>query len=330
MEYRSLGPTDLTVSVLGMGLYDASGWPCGFDAMEAAVDRAIDLGITCFDTAPNYGGGESEIMLGRVLGSRRKDVVVVTKCGLGWQGSQVGREKGRDGRRDSILPLVDQSLRRMNTDYLDVLLVHFPDKHTPIDETMGALDTVLQQGKVRSVGVSNFSLDALKECEKTLRIDVVQYHYNAFDRRMEGEILPYCREKGIGFMAWGPLGNGLLAGTYAAQKNFRDADWRGKGDVGEIIIGMYNDDVWERNIRLVDDLKPIAAGLSKTLPQLILRWVIDNPTVSIAIPGILNVTELEDDLGALDWALSGEDLRQIDQAFARHGIDTHPPQLMDP
>ena len=330
MEYRALGSTDITVSALGIGCYDASGWPSGFDEMGAAVDRAIDLGITCFDTAPNYGGGESEIMLGKVLGPRRKDAVVVTKCGLGWQGSQVGRERGRDGRRESILPLVDQSLQRMQTDYIDVLLVHFPDKHTPIDETMGALETVVQQGKVRSVGVSNFSLDGLKECEKTLRIDVVQYHYNAFDRRMEDEILPYCREKGIGFMAWGPLGNGLLAGTYTAQKNFRETDWRGKGDVGEIIIGMYADEVWERNISLVDDLKSIAAGLGKTLPQLVLRWVLDNPTVSIAIPGILNVTELEDDLGALDWALSGEDLRQIDQVFASHGIDTSPPQLMDP
>ena len=330
MEYRKLGPTDITVSALGMGCYDAGGWPSGFDGMGAAVDRAVDLGITCFDTAPNYGSGESELMLGRVLGPRRKDVVVVTKCGLGWQGSQAGREKGRDGRRESILPLVDQSLQRMQTDYIDVLLVHFPDKNTPLDETMGALDSVVQQGKVRAAGVCNYTLDSLRECKETRPIDVVQYHYNVFDRRMEDEVFPYCQEKGIGVMAWAPLGSGLLAGTHAEEKNFGETDWRGRGDVPEIILGMYADDVWARNIRLVNDLKPIAADRGKTLPQLVLRWVLSNPTVSVAIPGMLNVGELEDNLGVLDWALSGEDMRQIDAVFAKHGVDTHPSQLIDP
>ena len=133
--------------------------------MSAMVNRAIDAGITCFHTAPHYASGDSEIMLGRALGTRRKDVVVVTMCGLGWQGSQRDRPKSRDCRRESILPLVDQSLRRMQTDYIDVLQVHAPDVHTPFEETMDAMDTAVQQGKVRAVGVSNFTLDQLKECE---------------------------------------------------------------------------------------------------------------------------------------------------------------------
>ena len=336
MEYRKLGPTDITVSALGFGCHDASRptkglWGEEFiDQMSATVNRAIDQGITCFDTAPHYGGGDSERMLGRALGPRRKDVVVVTKCGLGWQGSEVGRDKGRDGRRESILPLVDQSLRRLQTDYIDVLLVHFPDKNTPFDETMGALDSVVQQGKARAVGVSNFTLDWLKECEATRRVDVVQYHHNMFDRRVEQEIFPYCQQQSIGVMVWGSLGSGILAGTYTAEKDFAKDDWRGKGDAPEVVVGMYADEVWQRNVQLIDDLKPIAASRGQTMAQLALRWVLSHPTVGVALVGILNDQELEEDLGVLDWALSGEDLRQIDAVFAGYGVDTNPPKYVDP
>lgn len=139
--------------------------------MAAAVNRAVDLGITCFDTEKGYGYGKSEAMLGRALGPRRKDVVVVTKCGTHYE----DRPKGRDSRRHVILASVDQSLERLHTDYIDVLLVHAPDVTTPFEETMGALDTVVQQGKVRAVGVFNFTLDQIKECEETREFDVVQY-----------------------------------------------------------------------------------------------------------------------------------------------------------
>ena len=330
MEYRTFGPTNMTVSALGFGCHDSSIgtrslWGEEYiDRMSATVNRAIDQGITCFDTAPHYGGGDSERMLGRALGPRRKDVVVVTKCGLGWQGSQADREKGRDGRRESILPLVDQSLQRMQTDYIDVLLVHFPDKNTPFEETMGALDSVVQQGKVRSVGVSNFTLDQLKECQATQRIDVVQYHFNMYDRRMEQQIFPYCQQQGIGVMVWGPMGVGLLAGAFIADTKFADNDYRGRGGSPEVDGGMFALEHWQRNLRLVDDLKPIAASRGKTMPQLALRWVLSNPAVSVALVGTINTQELEENLGVLDWALSGDDMRQIDEVFARYGVDTHP------
>ena len=334
MEYRKLGPTDITVSVMGLGCYDASvpgTWGDEYiDKMSATVNRAIDQGINCFDTAAVYGAGDSERMLGRALGPRRKDVVVVTKCGFGYEGSQLGRPKGRDSRRESILPLVDQSLQSLQTDYIDVLLVHFADVNTPFEETMGALDSVVQQGKVRYVGVSNFTLDWIKECEATRRIEAVQYHLNMFDRRVEQEIFPYCQQQGIGVMVWAPLGSGLLAGTYTAEKNFGAADWRGRGDAPEVVLGMYDNEVWQRNVRLVDDLKLIAESRGKTMPQLALRWVLSNPAVSVAIPGILNVQQLEDNLGVLDWALSGEDMRQIDEVFARYGVNAYPPAFVNP
>ena len=215
----------------------------------------------------------------------------------------------------------------MQTDYIDVLLIHFPDKNTPFEETMRALDTVLQQGKVRAVGVSNFTLDQLKECQATLRIDVVQYHFNMFDRRMEQEIFPYCQQQGIGVMVWGPLGVGLLSGTFTADTKFADHDYRGRsGGSPGVDGGMFAAEHWQRNLRLVDDLKPIAESRGKTMPQLALRWVLSNPAVSVALVGTLNNQELEENLGVLDWALSGEDMRQIDEVFAKYGVDTYPPK----
>ena len=331
MEYRKLGPTDITTSAIGFGCHDAENhysWGEGYiNRMIPTVRRALDQGITCFDTAPHYGGGDSEIMLGRALGPRRKDVVVVGKCGFVYG----DRPRSRDSRRETILRLVDESLQRLQTDYIDVLLVHFPDKNTPFHETMGALDSVVQQGKVRAVGVSNFTLDWLKECEATRRVDVVQYHHNLFDRRMEPKIFPYCQQQGMGVMVWGSLGSGLLAGTYTVEKNFADGDWRGRGDAQpEVIVGMYANEVWERNIRLVNDLKLIAESRGKTMAQLALRWVLSNPAVSVALVGTLNDRELEENLGVLDWALSGEDMRQIDEVFARYGVDTRPPMFVDP
>ena len=170
----------------------------------------------------------------------------------------------------------------------------------------------------------------LKECEAARRVDVVQYQLNMIDRRVEREIVPYCQRQGIGVMVWGPLASGLLAGTYAEEKNFADGDWRGRGDVPGVTEGMYDQDVWQRNVRLVNDLKPIAKNRGKTLPQLALRWVLSNPAVDVTLVGCLNVPELEENLGAADWELSAEDMRQIDEVFARYGVDTHLPAFADP
>ncbi len=336
MEYRKFGPTDLTVSVLGCGCWDASvpqvagGGGYG-EEMSAAVQRALDLGITCFDTAPVYGGGASEEMLGKALGAHRKDVVVVTKCGFGFQGSAEGRPKGRDARRENILPLVESSLQRLGTDYIDVLLCHFPDTGTPFEETMDAMDTLVQQGKVRYLGLSNFSEAQLKKCHEIRPLEVAQYQLNMFDRRMEPEIFPWCREQGLGVMVWGSMASGLLAGAFTADTTFGDADWRSKGDAaGEIIKGQYALDTFQRNVHLVDELKPIAARRGKTIAQLSLRWVLSNPAVSVALVGTINSRELEENLGALGWAISGEEMREIDEVFARYGVDLYPPVLVDP
>ena len=329
MEYRTFGRTDITVSALGFGCFEYGAGKYG-DEMSAAVNRAIDLGVTCFDTAAMYGEGDSERLLGRALGPRRKDVVVVTKFGFGVEGSAAGRPKGRDSRREIIFASVEQSLQRLQTDYVDVLLVHAPDVNTPFEETMAAMDSVVQQGKVRAVGVANCTLDQIKQCEAVRRIDVVQYDYNMFDRRVEQEVYPHCQQQGIGVMTYGSMGFGLLAGTFTVDTKFADNDMRETGGFHGFTAGMLDQEHRQRNLRLVEDLKPIAASRGKTMPQLALRWILSNPTVSVALVGTLNVQELEENLGVLDWALSAEDMRQIDEVFARYGVDTHPDIILDP
>lgn len=326
MEFRKFGNTDITVSAIGIGGMDyrvpnAAGTDGWGEDMVDAINRAIDLGITCFDTAATYGGGDSERMYGRALGARRKDVVLITKCGIGY--ADRPGALGRDSRRGPVLASIDESLQRLRTDYVDVYLIHLPDLTTPFDETMDALDTVVQQGKARAVGLCNVTMEQVKECQKTRQVDVVQCGYNMFDRRMGREVFPYCEEQGIGVMAFAPLAFGILSGTFTMDTKYRHNDtraisrpnWDG---------GIYTDEAYERNLQLVQDLRAVAEKRGKTLPQLALRWVLSNPSVSVAPIGTHTVAEVEENMGVLEWALSGEDMREIDEVFAGYGVDTVP------
>ena len=328
MEYRRFGPTDMTVSALGFGCWEMGGTYGDVDHSElnAAVNRAIDLGINCFDTAPAYGRGESEAVLGRALGSRRKDVVVVTKCGVGY----TDRPKGRDSRMVSILESVEQSLTNLGTDYLDVLLIHWPDVNTPFDETMHALDSLVRQGKARAVGVSNFTLEQIRECEAVRGVDVVQYGLNMFDRRMESEIFPYCHQQGTGVMVYGPLAFGLLSGTFSADTTFGGNDWRATGGRPGWNAGVFAEEHFQRNLQVVEELKPIAASRGRNMPDLALRWVLSNPAVSVALVGTRTAQEVEANVAGLEWALSGADMERINAVFERYGVDTRPDIVIDP
>ena len=328
MEYRQFGPTDMTTSVLGFGCWEMGG---GYgDIVEAdvtnAVHRAIDLGINCFDTAPAYGRGESETMLARALGARRNDVLVVTKCGVGYE----GRPKGRDSRLVTVMESVEQSLRNLQTDYLDVLLIHWPDVNTPFEETMTALDNIVQQGKARAIGLSNFTLEQIEECAETRRVDVLQYGLNMFDRRVEREVSPFCLEHGAGLMVYGPLAFGLLTGAFSSDTAFGANDWRSTGGRPGWNVGVFAEENFQRNVQVVENLAPVASRRGKNMPQLALRWVLSNPAVSVALVGTRTIKEVEDNMGVLDWALSAADLAEIDQVFDRYGVDTHPDIIIDP
>lgn len=325
MEYRPFGRTGLEVSAIGFGCWEIGG---GYGRIEEAefanaVGRALDLGINCFDTAEGYGLGASERALGQALGHRRKEAIVVTKFGMNYR----DMPDFRDSSRKRVLASIDKSLKDLGTDWVDVYLVHWPDRRTPFEETMRALEDVVRSGKVRFVGVSNFKPEEIEECAQFRRVDVVQYGWNMFDRRMQRDILPLCEEHDIGFMAYGSLAYGLLTGAFTAEIDFGSEDWRARADkMGSIKLfdTLFGPECFPRNLRVVEDLKGIAARHGKSLPQLALRWATTHPIVSTALVGCRTVAEVEDNVGALGWPISEADVAEIDAIFERHGVNPVP------
>lgn len=325
MEYRPFGQTGMQVSAIGFGCWEIGG---GYGSIEEtqfidAVHHALDLGINCFDTAEAYGFGASEQSLAKALGARRKDAIVVTKFGVGYREAP----NFRDSSRRRIMASIEKSLQNLRTDYVDVYLVHWPDVTTPLEETMGALDDLVRQGKVRAVGVSNFRLSQLEACMRIRRVDVVQYGWNMFDRRMQKEIFPYCRDHNIGVMAYGSLAYGLLTGTFTEGMDFGNDDWRARrGRMGAINLfqHLFGEQYFPKNLRVVEELKGLAARYNKTLPQFALRWTLTNPVISTALVGCRTPAEVEENLGALGWSIADSDMQEIDAIFARHGVNPAP------
>ena len=320
MEYRAFGRTGLDVSAIGYGCWEIGGGYGHFDENEvvAAVQRALDLGINLFDTAEGYGYGQSERLLGKALGARRKEAIVVTKFGI----YRPEGEWQRDSRRETALAAIDRSLKALGTDYVDVYLIHWPDRETPLEESMGALEEIVQAGKARFVGVSNFTPDQIETCMATRRVDIAQYGYHMFDRRLEREIFPTIAEHGIGLMTYGSLAHGLLAGAFTPETTFDEDDWRSNGIAFN--IPLFTEEVFARNVAAVEDLKPIAARHGKTMAHLALRWVLSNPVVSVALVGFRRPAEVEEGAASLNWSLDEETLEEIDAVFAKHGVDTAP------
>lgn len=321
MEYRAFGRTGLQVSAVGFGCWETGGLYGHFDEQEviAAVNRAIDLGINCFDTAEGYGFGRSEALLARSLGKRRKDVILVTKFGI----YQTEGKWYRDSSRQQALAAIERSLNYLQTDYVDVYLVHWPDRTIPFEEPLRALEEIVQAGKARFVGVSNFKATEIATCMAARRVDVAQYGYHLFDRRMEREVFPYCQEQGIGLMTYGSLAHGLLTGTFTPETKFEASDWRSGGS--NFGLRTFAPENFPTNVAVVDDLKPIAARRGKNVAHLALRWVLSNPVVSTALVGFRTPKEVEEVVAGFgDWSLSAAELAEIDAVFQKHGVDPAP------
>ena len=325
MEYRKFGQTKVDISAIGFGCWEIGG---GYGSIEEtdfikAINRALEIGINSFDTAEAYGFGASEKSLAKALGSRRKDAVITTKFGVGYPDAP----NYRDSTRKRVMESIEKSLKALNTDYVDVYLIHWPDRNVPFEEPMRALDDLVKQGKVRAVGLSNFKLNEIEACMKTRRVDVVQYCWNMFDRRMQKEIFPYCRENHIGVMAYGSLAYGMLTGTLSEEKTFEKNDWRSKrGQLGNINLfqHLFGPDHFLKNLRAVEELKGVAKRYGKTLPQLALNWTLSNPVISTALVGCRNPGEVDDNAGSLGWKISDADMKEIDAIFARQGAVTTP------
>jgi aryl-alcohol dehydrogenase-like predicted oxidoreductase len=309
MQYRRLGEAGPEISAIGFGCWETGGAYGAFDADEVdrAVGVALDLGVTLFDTARGYGAGRSEQLLGKALGGRRSEAIVVTKCGLP---TRPGQKERRDSRYQSIIDDAEQSLRDLGMDYVDVLLQHWPDPETPIEESMRALVALQEQGKTRYVGVSNFHPAMLHEAKRHAPIITNQVGYNLFDRRWERRMFDTARELGLGVMAYGPMAHGLLTGAFTPDTAFDETDWRRRGSIfGQQLLTPEN---LPRNVEVVDELRALATDLGTTLTPLALAWVLRDPVVSVALSGTRRPQEIEENVRALEVTLPPDVLQRVD------------------
>ena len=310
MRYKKFGNSDLETSVVGFG-----GWPMGrghygsFDDNEVirAVHASIDLGVTLFDTAAVYGWGEGEKLLGRALEGRRGEAVIVSKAGIPWDEEGGGRR--RDSSRESLEKSLDESLSRLQTDYLDLFLIHWPDESRPMSVPMEAFADFQKQGKIRYGGVSNFSPRQMSDCLDVFPIVTNQVGYHLFDQRPEPEIIPFCADNGMGIMAYGSLAHGLLTGTMTPETTFEEDDWRRSlMAFGQPIFKGQN---FLNNLKKVDRLKEMAADRGFSVAQLALAWVASEPTVSVALVGTRRPEEMQENAAAADWELSASEREEI-------------------
>jgi aryl-alcohol dehydrogenase-like predicted oxidoreductase len=318
MERRAFGRTGLTVSAVGFGSWPMSGGD-RYGAIEdeeaiRAIHRGLDAGIDCVDTAPVYGFGHAEEVVGRALRGRRHRVTLVTKCGIVWdEGSTVTR---RDLSPANIRREVELSLRRLQTDVIDVYLLHWPAATPPLEEPFAAMDALVRAGTIRFAGVSNFTVEQMERCRTVRPVDVAQVGYHLFDRRMEREVFPYCRAHGIGVMGYGSLAHGLLTGAFTADTRFAEPDWRARGIAfGQPILTPENLAV---NVAVVERLQREVAGpRGVPVSQVALAWVLRQPAVSTALVGARSPAEVDDTLGAADLRLSEAELARIDGIVAK-------------
>ena len=313
MEYTRLGDSGLVVSRLAFGVMTfgsgniASVYKVDLDAARALVDRALEAGINFFDTADAYAGGQSEEMLGRLLGNRRKDVVLSTKVGM-----RTGEGLLDTGlSRRHVLASAEASLKRLGTDYLDLYIVHRFDPLTPMEETLEALDQLVRRGSVRYVGFSNWSAwqaaraVGIQERYGWARFTAAQMYYSLVGRDLEHEVLPFAQSAGIGTMIWSPLAGGFLSGKYT-RESLKDPNNRLSG------FDLLPFDK-EAGFRVVEVMREIAESSRATVAQVALAWLLKKPGVSTVLLGASKLSQLEDNLGALKVNLSDEQMRRLDE-----------------
>ena len=309
---REIGRTGIFVTPLAMGCWPIAGIT-SIDVIEefsvATLEAAIDSGLNFFDTAYCYGyGGESEQMIGRTIGHRRDEVVIASKCGIHYEG--LGQVK--DGRRETLLRECDESLRRLKTDRIDLYYLHAPDPKTPIEESALAMKSLLDAGKIRSVGVSNFSTEQLSQFHAACPISASQPHYNMLQREIEATHLPWCVKHGVSINVYWPLMKGLLAGKLKRDHQFSAKDGRQK-------YPMFSGTEWEKNQDFVDKLRVIADECGATVSQVTLNWTIQRAGITVALCGAKRPEQIRDNAATLTWKLTPEQIARIDQAISDRG-----------
>lgn len=308
MQKRHIGRTGLRVSTVGMG-GNNFGWKIGQEASDKVVAKALDLGITLFDTADRYGttAGESEIVLSKALGERRKDIVLLTKFGVDLV------DYSRNSSRNYVLNAVEGSLRRLNTDWIDVYMIHWPDYATPIEETLRALDDLVHSGKVRYIACSNLEPWRIADAvwiSKQANLPTfccAQDHYSLLHRDAEKELIPALEHYGMGLSPYYPLASGLLTGKYSGSAT------PSEGRLTENFLRLGNQFMTEKNLKIVNALDEFCKARGHTLLELAVSWLLSKSVVPSVICGATKPEQVELNVKAAEWALSTADLAEIDK-----------------
>jgi aryl-alcohol dehydrogenase-like predicted oxidoreductase len=321
MKYRQLGNTDLRVSTITFGAWAIGGWMWGGadrkDALEAIL-ASYDYGVTSIDTAPIYGQGLSEEIVGEALRSLPRDKVqILTKFGMRWderKGALAFKSADNLGHpidiykyagRESIIKECEDSLRRLGTDYIDLYQIHWPDSTTPVAETMEALTQLLRQGKIRAAGVSNYSADLMAEAEKTLCLASNQVPYSMVERSIEKELVPYCLKYNKAIIAYSPMQRGLLTGKIRPDHAFAPGDDRPN-------TVFFRPENIRRIDNFLDRLEPLAQSLNADISQLVLRWTVEQPGITIALAGARDKQQAIQNAKAAHLALTAEEIKFVD------------------
>ena len=311
MKTRKLGAAGPELTEIGLGTWAIGGsWQFGWGPSDNAesiktIQRALDLGINWIDTAAAYGLGHSEEIVGKAVKDRRQDIYIATKCGLRWN------EKGKVHNNlspDSIRKEVEDSLKRLQTDVIDLYQIHWPDPSRSTEKAWREMSTLQKEGKVRWIGVSNFNVKQMETCEAIQHIDSLQPPYSILEPDAEKDLFPFCRKKDIGVVAYSPMASGLLTGSFEKSKLAKD-DWRQRDP-------RFQEPRLSRVLSLVEELRTIAQKYQKTVAQLAIAWVLRHPAVTSAIVGARRVDQVEQNVGGAGWTLEQQDISRIDELMA--------------
>ena len=325
MEYTIISGTQMNVSRIALGTWAIGGWMWGGrDETQSirTIHAALDKGINLIDTAPVYGFGVSEETVGKAIEQRgrRENVFIATKVGLEWHGGSITRNSSRDRIRQEI----QDSLRRLRTNYIDVYQVHWPDPAVPIEETAGTMRALYKEGLIRAIGVSNFSPEQMDRFMSVSELHTVQPPYNLFERQIDRDVLPYVRKKSLSALAYGPLCRGLLSGRMRPDTKFTGDDLRNSDP-------KFQPPRFAQYLSAVHQLDDLAQKrYGKRVMDLAIRWVLDQPGVSAALWGARRPEQLEAVTSALDWKLDADTLASIDQILKQTIADPVGPEFMAP
>ena len=324
MQYRKLGNTDLELSVITHGAFAIGGNMWGGNEKQDSINSihaSLDYGVTSIDTAPFYGFGLSEEMIGEAIkGKDRSKIQLLTKFGLVWDGSNNGKgefffDANDEGKtipvykfasKDNIIKEVEESLKRLGTDYIDLLQLHWPDSTTSISETMEAMELLIQQGKIRTAGVSNYSVEQMEEAHKTLKLASNQVSYSMLNRSIENDLIPYSLQNNSGIIVYSPMERGLLTGKYFKENQLKENDHRNE---------YFSQFDLDKVKNFLEKIEPIAQDKGATLSQLVLRWTTLQPAITVVLAGARNAQQAIENAKSMSFDLSQEELNLINSAL---------------